>query len=451
MSTDREEEKKRGAAGGSFEQGMRSALEKAPGLVAPSWLTMQSAMAGGAAGGAAAASWRWIIGPAAGAALVGSALWFSAPSPQDPDVSENPILMESELADGEAIEPLEWFEEDVAETHEVWRIEGEAVAAKSTAVDDQIESEANAAGETEASASVDDELEEMGSNVPPSNGPSSGDVSGKVPEDIASEEWADLPVEKLAAFGVDIKDACVGTEIGFRMAKPRDNVRVLWNFGDGQFSNEPSPQHVFRAPGTYDITLSVTRVSDGFIRTRTIENLVTIHANPEAEFTWKVPESSMRTPEVTMLNASKNAASCTWVVDGETTQVGSAVAFDLDRVGEHVVQLVASSSHGCQSVASHTIEVGNRFGIGGSGRFSPNGDGRYDTFMPRGVAQLEMPFVFRIEDGQGQVVYTTTVAAPWDGKLPDGTVASSGQAYSWSVVVNQKDGPSYFSDEVLVE
>ena len=53
MSTDREEEKKRGAAGGSFEQGMRSALEKAPGLVAPSWLTMQSAMAGGAAGGAA--------------------------------------------------------------------------------------------------------------------------------------------------------------------------------------------------------------------------------------------------------------------------------------------------------------------------------------------------------------------------------------------------------------
>ncbi|HCZ08143.1 MAG TPA: hypothetical protein DHV07_03320, partial [Flavobacteriales bacterium] len=60
-------------------------------------------------------------------------------------------------------------------------------------------------------------------------------------------------------------------------------------------------------------------------------------------------------------------------------------------------------------------------------------------------------FVFRIEDGQGQVVYTTTVAAPWDGKLPDGTVASSGQAYSWSVVVNQKDGPSYFSDEVLVE
>ena len=38
MSKDREEEKKRGAAGGGFEQGMRSALEKAPGMAAPSWL-----------------------------------------------------------------------------------------------------------------------------------------------------------------------------------------------------------------------------------------------------------------------------------------------------------------------------------------------------------------------------------------------------------------------------
>ena len=93
------------------------------------------------------------------------------------------------------------------------------------------------------------------------------------------------------------------------------------------------------APGTYDITLSVTRVSDGMIRTRTIENLVTIHANPEAGFTWEVPESSMTSPAVTMLNASKNAASCTWVVDGEITQAGKTAVFDLERVGEHVVQL----------------------------------------------------------------------------------------------------------------
>jgi hypothetical protein len=447
---DREDDEKRGAAGGGFEQGMRSALEKAPGMAVPSWLTMQSAMAGGAAGGAAAASWRWIIGPAAGAALIGGALWLSDPAPNEPEADASTETVQPEGAGPGAVEPLEWFEDDATAAHEVWRIEKDAVSIEVTEVVGDLEqSSPQLRLEEDRSVSEKDLGADGGHNAP---APSSKEAPATgLAKDEKPEDWADLPVEKLAAFGVDITDACVGTEIGFRMAKPRDNVRVLWNFGDGQFSNVPSPQHVFKAPGTYDITLSVTRVSDGLIRTRTIENLVTIHANPEADFTWEVPGSSMRSPSVTMLNASENAASCTWVVDGEITQAGKTAVFDLERVGEHVVQLVASSSHGCQSVASHTIEVGNRFGIGGSGRFSPNGDGRYDTFMPRGLASLELPFVFSIEDGDGRIVFETGSVAAWDGQLPDGTAARSGQLYSWTVVVQEKEGPSYFSDEVLVE
>ena len=55
------------------------------------------------------------------------------------------------------------------------------------------------------------------------------------------EDWAELPAEKAAAFGAEIDAACVGTEIGFRMANPMNDVRVLWNFGDGQFSSETRP------------------------------------------------------------------------------------------------------------------------------------------------------------------------------------------------------------------
>ena len=94
--------------------------------------------------------------------------------------------------------------------------------------------------------------------------------------------WAELPVEEAAAFVIETSEACVGTEISFGMDNALKDVRVLWNFGDGQFSSQNEPSHVFRAPGTYDITLSITRISDGVIRTRTIENLVTIHPIPEA-------------------------------------------------------------------------------------------------------------------------------------------------------------------------
>ncbi len=431
MSEESKEDKKRGAAGGSFEQGMRSALEKAPGLAAPGWLTMQSAMAGGAAGGAAAASWRWVIGPAAGAALIGGALWFSQPDAEAP-VENDPVGQELSSNAVEDSPETGWFEGLVDAEDE----DNESA--------DLGDAEAEAPS-IEANHSADDVATTAPEILEEKQAPVEVDAVD-VPED-----WAELPAEKAAAFGAEIDAACVGTEIGFRMANPMNDVRVLWNFGDGQFSSETGPQHVFNAPGTYDITLSITRISDGLIRTRTIENLVTIHPNPQADFTWDVPTIAAERPVVRMRNRSRDATSATWIVDGESTVAGESAAFSLDRVGEHVVQLVASSPHGCQSVMSHAIEVGNRFGIGGSGRFSPNGDGIYDRFIPRGLMQLELPYVFRVENQAGNIVFETTVPKAWDGTLPGGGKAAPGQTFMWSVVVQGKDGPAYFSDAVIVE
>ena len=442
MSEEREDDKKRGAVGGSFEQGLKSALEKAPGLAAPGWLTMQSAMAGGAAGGAAAASWRWIIGPAAGAALIGGALLFSDTESDQDDLIEEPVSTEevtnrvdSGLDGGELTQNA-------------------SEGATSTASSERIVEQASAASKTVPSVSEDTGSPE-GSGISESSSgvqanPGASAAPDPEPVDLP-EDWAEMPAERAAAFGADIESACVGTEIGFRMANPMNDVRVLWNFGDGQFSNEASPQHVFMAPGTYDITLSITRISDGLIRTRTIENLVTIHPNPVADFTWQVPATAEEEPLIEMRDRSRDASSSTWIVDGEATKAGETVKFSLPKVGEHVIQLVASSPHGCQSVARHNVEVGNRFGIGGAARFSPNGDGRYDTFLPRKLTMEEAPFVFRIEDADGHIVHETTEPRAWDGRLPDGSTAPAGSAFAWSVIVQRKDGPSYFSDAVQIE
>lgn len=448
MSEERKEDKKRGAVGGRFEQGLKSALDKAPGLVAPSWLTMQSAMAGGAAGGAAAASWRWVLGPAAGAALIGGALWFAEPV-QVPEPSGTPEGAFSAYFDGEAVEDEAGVDSENLETA------GPTVHVDPTATEVPTEPVSASAGVTdEREATQGPRATEAARNsASPVN--SGGRAEGRArvsvePVDVP-EDWADLPAERAASFGVDVDAACVGTVIGFRMSNPMNDVRVLWNFGDGQFSSDPSPNHTFTAPGTYDITLSVTRISDGLIRTRTIENLVTIHPNPVADFTWQVPSTAEARPIIEMRNRSRDAASATWVVDGEGTQAGESARFYLARVGEHDVQLVASSPHGCQSVARHSVEVGNRFGIGGSARFSPNGDGSYDTFLPRKLQTAERPFVFRIEDGNGKIVHETTDADPWDGGLPDGGMARPGQQYAWTVVMQGKQGPAYFSDIVQVE
>ncbi len=432
MSEERkEDDSRKRAAGGSFEQGLKSALEKAPGMVVPSWATMQTAMAGGAAGGAAAASWRWIIGPAASVALIGGAIWHSEREMGEP-VVESPLVEEVlQEGRGEDVQILEASDvADFAEAVGTVPQEGLDLSAKLNPLGNTAPAEPM----TETSSSV-------------SNSAGNG---AEEPVEVPSD-WAELPAEKVAAFGVDIQKACVGTEIGFRMARPMKDVRVLWNFGDGQFSSESEPHHVFNAPGTYDITLSVTRISDGLIRTRTIENLVTIHPNPEADFTWDVPSTATLDPTVALRDRSRDAASVLWVMDGDETMEGASVNYAFPRVGEHRVQLVASSPNGCQSVADHVLEVGSRFGLGGSARFSPDGDGRYDSFLPRKLLTEERPFVFRIEDGEGHIVFETTVPKAWDGSLPGNEQAQPGEKFAWTAVIQGEVGPSYFSDELVVE
>lgn len=436
MSEEKNKQSKKRAAGGGFEQGLKSVLEKAPGMVVPSWATMQTAMAGGAAGGAAAASWRWIIGPAASAALIGGVFWFVDRDGEEKQ-PEEVIEMVEKSVPSEEVELAEvdrWTDDTPAGEIDV--VSGEGVDGVSVL---------DMSGVAAPSEMVEVALE-MEGNVEVEMDPSTTEEPAEVPSD-----WAELPTEKVAAFGVDIQKACVGTQIGFRMARPMKDVRVLWNFGDGQFSSKSSPQHTFNAPGTYDITLSVTRISDGLIRTRTIENLVTIHPKPEADFTWDVPNTANMEPLVELRDRSRDAASVMWVLDGAETEEGESVSFVFPRVGEHRVQLVASSPNGCQSVADHLLVVGGRFGLGGSARFSPDGDGRYDTFLPRKLLSEERPFVFRIEDQTGHIVFETTVPKAWDGSLPSGGPAKPGDRFAWTAVVQGDVGPSYFSDEVVVE
>ena len=76
-------------------------------------------------------------------------------------------------------------------------------------------------------------------------------------------------------FDASVREACEGVEVAFELQGLDREMSFLWNFGDGSFSSDPSPKHTFMRPGLYDITLSVRSPGDGFIRTRTIQNMIT--------------------------------------------------------------------------------------------------------------------------------------------------------------------------------
>lgn len=252
-------------------------------------------------------------------------------------------------------------------------------------------------------------------------------------------------------FESSLKEACEGVEVAFELSGIDRTMSFLWNFGDGTFSSDPSPSHVFTRPGTYDITLSVRPPSDGMIRTRTIQNMITVLPKPEADFAWAFPAAvEGNKVRVNLMDQTPNATSVQWVVDGEST---TSNWVQLDVPGVYPINLVASNQYGCLDDARREVQVGNRHGLLAQARFSPDGDGRYDTFLPHGLLELQEPWAMVVVDADGQEVHRCSDAdQPWDGSLPDGSVAANRSLYQWTVRCVSPDGEiRLFTDRVRVE
>ena len=181
-------------------------------------------------------------------------------------------------------------------------------------------------------------------------------------------------------FEASVNRACEGVEVAFELSGVERQMNFLWNFGDGHFSSEPTPTHTFDEPGTYDVTLSVRPSGEGSINTRTIQNMITVLPKPEADFDWAFPATSDgQTVEVQLKQATEDVVSTSWTLDGEVTNVG---AFELDVPGVYEVTFEATNEYGCFDEVKKDIHVGDMNGLLALSRFSPNGDGRYDSSCP---------------------------------------------------------------------
>jgi hypothetical protein len=270
---------------------------------------------------------------------------------------------------------------------------------------------------------------------------------------LASSERPDPAVrmERALELKSSVQEACEGTEVMFSLGKNDLDGSVLWNFGDGHFSSDAAPTHVFESPGTYDITISLRSRDNGMIRTRTVENMIVVRPKPEADLNWDAMLSnSGKTLTVKLLDETEGVSSSTWIVDGKGLDRGEMTC---DRSGDHDVHLVVSNAYGCQDSEERNIEVGDRHRAKAPGIFSPDGDGRYDFFLPGIVEDRTEGWTLKVVDRKGQEVFKTdNPLEPWTGQLPDGTMASSGSRFNWILSIKQRGRlPQFFFDEIKVE
>ena len=288
----------------------------------------------------------------------------------------------------------------------------------------------------------------------PSNDAEARATAPEATENASTAADGGLSYDKLMAelpFDASVREACAGIEVAFELTGLDREMSFLWNFGDGNFSSDPAPRHVFNRPGTYDITLSVRPPGDGSISTRTIQNMITVLPKPEAQFAWAFPAAvSGNKVRVQLKDETPTATSSQWVVDGESSRNGLV---QLDVPGVYPVNMVVSNHHGCLDDAHQDIHVGDRHGLLAQARFSPNYDGHYDTFLPHSLKDMLGPWEMVVTDAEGVEVFRTSNAMqPWDGVLPNGEMAKDRSTYQWTVRCNDENGnPRLFTDRVRIE
>ena len=432
-----------------FDDHLKQAFDGFEPDVHANWAEFESSLEGPSAVAAASTLGRGVSRWAVAAAVVagGALMWVAKPAVEDllQDTPEVEASLESEGEVGQSFD--EAWEEFTSVTQEfaedVLNAEGERAL-------NELELSIPAADATTSSNSTEPDLNDPNAKPAPTKS-STAVTSSDESNDMRAEEMSRERILAELPFNASVREACEGVEVAFELSGLDRNMSFLWNFGDGNFSSDPAPRHVFNRPGTYDITLSIRPPGDGMIRTRTIQNMITVLPKPDAEFAWAFPAAvSGNKVRVQLQNETQDATASQWVVDGQSTQDN---LIQLEVPGVYPVNLVASNKYGCLDDAKHNIQIGDRNGLLAQARFSPNGDGHYDTFMPHSLRDMEDAWEMVILSREGEEVYRTSVASePWDGTLPNGDVASDRATFQWTVRTVAKDGlVRLFTDRIRVE
>ncbi|MGB0402784.1 MAG: DUF2341 domain-containing protein [Salibacteraceae bacterium] len=127
-----------------------------------------------------------------------------------------------------------------------------------------------------------------------------------------------------------------------------------WSFGDGQFSSDSLPKHVYAQPGLYTVKLTVT---NSFGHTDEIQKSAIVYNLPSAKYT---ASSVCDTDTVAFVNQSTLASGVLnylWHFGDGNTSSSRNVNYRYGSSGNYTTKLIVYSAQGCYDSISAPIDV----------------------------------------------------------------------------------------------
>ncbi|MES2679719.1 MAG: T9SS type B sorting domain-containing protein [Bacteroidota bacterium] len=245
----------------------------------------------------------------------------------------------------------------------------------------------------------------------------------------------DLPYASLSG----IKGACIPFCSDFNLVPSVNSSIVSANL---QFDGIPLPANSFTRcfdrAGNHPVVATFTS-QQGCVNTNSF--VIQAYPLPVAGFEYSPQEPVENVDEVFFTNTSKgyDPYSCNWYMDDEKKHRFDTKDFShlFENTGTYVVALEVTNSFGCKDTVIQKVIIGEEFNLYVPSAFTPNEDGRNETFQPKGKGIVNYQlFVF---DRWGEQLFKTTrFEEGWDGTFK-GEVCKS-DVYVWKIQAVDRAG-----------
>ncbi|MCF8460719.1 MAG: PKD domain-containing protein [Flavobacteriales bacterium] len=219
-----------------------------------------------------------------------------------------------------------------------------------------------------------------------------------------------------------------------------------WNVGDESDDVlSPNPVHLYdpilalpHDSATYDVTLYVTSVN-GCVDSLSQLELITVHPVPQAKFSTD-PEklASIVNPLFLFTDLStENVSTWSWAFGDGQISSDQNPEHTYPDTGTYVITLIVNTDFGCTDRVSYIVKVEPYFSFYIPSAFTPNGDGRNESFFGAGEHLTE--YNMQIFNRWGEMIFESNEQDfHWDGSYK-GAQVEAGQ-YVYRFVVLDWDG-----------